>query len=754
MVLGVWRLISMEQKRPQLNLRELHQLKWLLGGALAMLSAWSVLYLEVEAWLWLGLITVGVPVVVRWPLLSLHIPRWFHRLAFPLFVVLFATDYYVGKELMPALIRLVLMLLFYRAVAPRRRRDDLQLIVLGLFLVVVAGVLSVSLAFAFQIVIFTACTLVLLLVINVLDAAEAGQAVVAYSVDSPPHWMQVEWLRLARRLREATDWRVAALGSGLFAGIVGLSALLFFALPRFEISNNLFLDNLISQKSKTGFSENVSFGDVTDIQQDSGVALSVDVSDPSQIPAQCYWRMLVLDNYTQGMFSVSEELNRQLREQRQPSEQITGGALPSVGAAVWTFYLEAGTSRYLPLLGDFNQLQFNGGPQDYAIHDTLRLLRLGKTPSKMFAYRVEGMRPALTLGAPAVSPPRDRVAGVAKGASTTPVGERESLMLASFTTVKLDAADLARLEVWTRALNAPSDDAAGFARLSINWLAQTHAYSTKMTLAEGKDDPLVRWMDSGTPGHCELFAGAFTLLARTAGYPSRMVTGFRGGSWNTTSRNLTIRNSDAHAWCEIFDVKNQTWIRVDPTPGAPAPGQNADKDNPAALLARMSVRSWSSKLDGLRVFWYRRIVDFDQKSQVELARSAKVAIENRAQQFKRELHRLLKDVGEWLQQPWDVRRLLAIVVVLAGGVALVLGWVYFGRDGWRRWRSGLTRGGLDPVRREAGYWLSRLRMSQTQDCDVVERVELRAVLERLRYGPKSGWPDARAAFRRAKRTRF
>jgi hypothetical protein len=166
----------------------------------------------------------------------------------------------------------------------------------------------------------------------------------------------------------------------------------------------------------------------------------------------------------------------------------------------------------------------------------------------------------------------------------------------------------------------------------------------------------------------------------------------------------------------------------------------------------MSDRSWSSKIDGLQVFWYRRIVDFDHKSQVELARSAKVEIENRAQQFKRELHRLLKEVGEWLQQPWDVRRLLVIAVVIAGGVALVLGWVYFGRDSWRRWRSGLTRDGLDPVRREAGYWLCRLRMSQPQGCEVDDRLELLAALERLRYGPKAGWPDARAAFRRAKRT--
>ena len=619
MVRAAWQPISMEQKRPQLNLTELHQLKWVLGGALAMLAAWSVLYLEVEALWLLALITLCVPVVLRWPRLTLHIPPWVHRLAFPLFVALFAADYYLGKETMPALIRLTLMLVFYRAVTPRRRRDDLQLIVLGLFLVVVAGVLSVSIAFAFQIVAFTGCTLALLFVINLIDAAESGQPTAPYSLATPPQWMHLEWRRLARRLREATDWRVAALGLGLFGGVVGLSALLFFALPRFEITNSLFLDNLISKKSKTGFSENVSFGDITDIQQDTSVAMSVDVSDPRQIPANCYWRMLVLDEYAQGVFSVSEKQNRQLRDQRQPSERIAGGALPMEGAAVWTFYLEGGTTRYLPLLGDFSQLQFNDGPQVYAINDAVRVVRLQKTPAKMFAYRVEGMQPESALGKPAVTPPRDAVSNPSKGASDAEGEKPESLTLPSFLELKLEPSDRARVDAWARSLNAPENDATALARLSVEWLERTHRYSLQMTLAEGKDDPLVRWMASSEPGHCELFAGAFTLLARAAGYPTRMVTGFHGGTWNTTSRNLTIRNSDAHAWCEIFDGKSQTWTRVDPTPSVSGINRDARTENPEAILARMSDRSWSAKLDGLRMFWYRSIVDFDQKSQVEMA---------------------------------------------------------------------------------------------------------------------------------------
>jgi hypothetical protein len=735
----------MEKKRPQLNLTELYQLKWVLGGALAVLSAWTVLYMEVEAWLWLVLITAAVPVVLRWPVLTLRVPHWVHRLAFPLFVALFATDYYLNKEPLPSMIRLALMLVFYRAVTPRKRRDDLQLIVLGLFLVVIAGVLSVSLAFAVQIVVFTGCTLMFLLVITLIDSAEGGQAPAGFSASAPPVWMRIEWLRLARRLHAATDWRVALLGAGLFVGVVGLSALLFFALPRFELSNTFFLDHMLTKQSKTGFSENVGFDDVTSIQQDTSVALRVDVSDPRQIPANPYWRMLVLDGYQNGMFTASPELNDQLRTPRQKQARVAGSARPRAGAVVWVFYLEGGTSRYLPTLGSFFSMQFSDGPQTYAISDELRLLRLEKTPAKMFAYRVEGMRNEPELGGIEVMQPRGIGPSSVDGYQVPPP-------MPTFLKIDLGEVDGAKVRGWVQALNTPADDARGFARRASAWLAQNHAYSLQMNLRKekGDGDLLVKWMGSSQPGHCELFAGAFTLLGRSAGYPTRMVTGFRGGTWNPGSQNLTIRNSDAHAWCEIYDSAGQVWVRVDPTPGAAMPSQTQAEESTEARLARISDRSWSAKLDGLRMFWYRRIVDFDHDLQAELARDAKNAIESRAKTLKGVINRRLAAIGAWLQGPWDVARLAAWAFIIVTAFGLVLGWRAFGRGLWMRWRSRLTRRGVDPVRREAGRWLRRLAEHETITVRT-ELAEVRAELERLRYGPRQSWPSPQGAFTRAKR---
>jgi hypothetical protein len=113
--------------------------------------------------------------VLRWPWLPSRVPAWAHRLAFPVIVAVFVVDFYASRETLPVLVRVELLLLVYRLVSYRKRRDDLQIVILGLFLVVVAGVLTVSLFFAVQILAFTACSLGFLLLTTLVDAGRASE---------------------------------------------------------------------------------------------------------------------------------------------------------------------------------------------------------------------------------------------------------------------------------------------------------------------------------------------------------------------------------------------------------------------------------------------------------------------------------------------------------------------------------------------------------------------------------------------------
>ena len=65
-------------------------------------------------------------------------------------------------------------------------------------------------------------------------------------------------------------------------------------------------------------------------------------------------------------------------------------------------------------------------------------------------------------------------------------------------------------------------------------------------------------------GFCEHYSSAFTVLMRAAGIPARIVTGYQGGEINDFGSYLIVRQSDAHAWTEVW-LKDKGWVRVDPT---------------------------------------------------------------------------------------------------------------------------------------------------------------------------------------------
>src|SRR3546814_16083177 len=59
-------------------------------------------------------------------------------------------------------------------------------------------------------------------------------------------------------------------------------------------------------------------------------------------------------------------------------------------------------------------------------------------------------------------------------------------------------------------------------------------------------------------------AGSFAYLMRAAGVPARIVTGYQGGEVNPVGNYLIVRQSDAHAWVEVW-LEGRGWVRVAPT---------------------------------------------------------------------------------------------------------------------------------------------------------------------------------------------
>ncbi len=105
-------------------------------------------------------------------------------------------------------------------------------------------------------------------------------------------------------------------------------------------------------------------------------------------------------------------------------------------------------------------------------------------------------------------------------------------------------------------------------------------------------------------GFCEHFASAFTFMMRAAGIPARIVTGYQGGETNPFDGSFTVRQSDAHAWAEVW-LAGRGWVRVDPTALA-APdrvGRGLAAALPAGDARPWMLRADLSWLQTLRLRW-------------------------------------------------------------------------------------------------------------------------------------------------------
>ncbi|MBA4137544.1 MAG: hypothetical protein C0518_09535 [Opitutus sp.] len=746
------------QSRPQLTLDELRRLKWLLGGVLALVSLWTVFFLDVEA---LGLVAMASAVIgsaVVWPQLPARVPALVWRLAVPAIIVAVAADFYLSAETLPVLIRLAVLLVLYRAVAYRRKREDLQLIVLGLFLLVVAGVLTVSIEFAGLLLVFTACALGFLFVVTLIDMVDTGPKVMRpEEMREVPAWARGSWRVALMRMRQVADWRLLGFASVLFVGVVGVSALLFLLIPRFEIGSSFFLDKYITRKSRTGFTEQVRFGSVSELVRDESVAMRIDLTDTSTLPTLPYLRLVVLDEYTREGFRISTALKNDLLRSQRITREVRGRNRFVTGVGgTWTFYVEPGVSRFFPLPGSFGLMRLRDfGPVQFSAG--LRVVALRAEPMTMSAFQLDGVELDTAVRDVAM----ERVLHELRVGTLRDddVGRPLLNNLAGPTGVENEATLARIVEEITR---GESLDAAAFAERASAWLQARHAYALGANIPRGGRDDIVKWLDSNEPGFCEYFAGALTVLSRAAGHPARVVAGFRGGSLNAFENYIMVKNSDAHAWVEIFDGHG-AWVRVDPTPG----GSSATGPAELAATQREQDSSWSARLDTLRVFWYRRVVNFDTRQQVELADAVKTLTTNAGDELRARLEAISQRIRGWLAGPWDLRR--AGRVLTGAALALALGMLALRGLRWSvvRWRRWRNPAAMDPVREKAGKWLKRISERGGRIADgpaehgesgstPAGRWEISAVredLQRLRYGRRETWPDPRGVFKRARAVR-
>lgn len=135
------------------------------------------------------------------------------------------------------------------------------------------------------------------------------------------------------------------------------------------------------------------------------------------------------------------------------------------------------------------------------------------------------------------------------------------------------------------------------------------------------DDTVDEFLFDSREGFCEHYASAFTVMMRMAGIPARVVTGYMGG-WNSELGDYTlVRQSDAHAWSEVW-IRGSGWTRIDPT-AAVAP-ERVERGAVSSLAERRYffdfewLRDTKNAFDLLQRGWNQWVIAFDASRQAKM----------------------------------------------------------------------------------------------------------------------------------------
>jgi len=459
----------------------------------------------------------------------------------------------------------------------RPRKSEFVLVALSLFQVILASNLTDSVFFPPLLVVFlVTVTWTLLVHTLAIEAAEAGDPASASRV-------------ITRDLRRTTI--LATTISLVLAGI------LFVTLPR--LKGNLMRGGSGTTLALSGFSDRVSLGTVGRIRKDQSIVLRVQSATedaPLPPPDEAYWRGLAFDAFDGRDWSISKE--ERLADRRPVTGVGRFGIVlaPEVEAASSSLVaqrilrepVEAGV---LFTAGEAVRIEgpFQGLERDR--NDGLYLPGRGDERIRYTIWSRPSERDAVRLRADTATPPLEPRPGGARPATRY---------------LALPALDA---RVHARAAALIADAGTDFERaLALRDSLRRDGRYTDAPPPLGDDDtsPIEAFLLGELEGHCEYFASAMVVLARSAGLPARLVNGFAGGLPNEVGGFIEVSRADAHAWVEIH-FADAGWVRFDPTP----PDLRLRASDDPSLWLRMAQLG-----SAIELWWFQRVVDFDSADQI------------------------------------------------------------------------------------------------------------------------------------------
>ena len=415
---------------------------------------------------------------------------------------------------------------------------------------------------------------------------------IAALLDSESFWLLgyiigVCWLTSATLLRLTTslpvpDWRASLRhGARLLGQALPLTVIFWLLFPR--LGGPLWALPIDSDSAETGLGETMSPGDITQLALSDEIAFRVHFLAAPPPLQELYWRGPVFNDFNgrtwRGSLSVPQQEPQLLLQG--PSYRYTVSLEPHQHQ--WVFALDWLQQSNLPralLTADHTLLS------PFSVSHPIDVAAISYTHAEFLDPMSARLRKR-ELNLPEYANPRTRQL--------------------------------------SKSLRSRYPDDMELVAAVLQMFTEQPYYYT-LTPPKLSDDSVDQFLFETKRGFCGHYASAFAVLMRAAGIPARVVTGYQGGTFNRFSDYWILRQSNAHAWDEIW-IDGRGWIRVDPT-AAIAP-QRIERDVSESVSADTStVSHWRGharwladarlRFDALRELWRERVLTFNQDSQERL----------------------------------------------------------------------------------------------------------------------------------------
>lgn len=362
----------------------------------------------------------------------------------------------------------------------------------------------------------------------------------------------------------------------LFAGIP-LAILLFFFFPR--LGSPIWGSPDMFGKGKTGISEEMSPGSISELFEDDSTAFRVTFSGDVPSNNKLYWRGPVLWDFDGKTWRRNKQLKTASRSYRfaEEGEYIS-----------YEVELEPTGSKYLFALDAVNSIETKA-----RILSDSQVVR-GVRINQLMHYSASSVLKDYNAFEQLSLEMLDRLKELPKGFNPRTV---------------------ALIKEWKESTNNEQELISKILKL----FTEDEFFYT-FTPEPLSGNTVDQFLFETKNGFCEHYASAFTFMMRAAGIPARVVTGYQGAVKN--GDYYLIKQSDAHAWSEVW-IKDKGWLRVDPT-AAVSPlrveqgSQALISQNSRNWYDKQWLRSWRDNYDKVRHKWNQFVRDFNINKQKAL----------------------------------------------------------------------------------------------------------------------------------------